>query len=120
MMETVLLGLRTVIGITAAALALVLVVQYVHEPDGTSIATLLSAILPGLVGGAVCAWLSPPQRFTTSIAAGMFLTVVLLSLVLTADQQRTTEPFLLWYWPIWITPAFYLGAALVRRGRRFH
>jgi hypothetical protein len=118
-LEMILLWLRTAIGVAVAALVWVLWMGFGLLPDGESPATLLSAIIPGLAGGAVCAWLSPPQRFTTSVAAGLFLTVVLLWLMARLGLQRSGEPFLLWYWPIWLTPAFCVGAALVRRGRRF-
>jgi hypothetical protein len=119
-LEVILLSLRTAIGVSVAALAWVLWVGIGPLPDGESPATLLSAFVPGMAGGAVCAWLSPAQRFTTSVAAGMFLTIVLLGLMLSFDMQRDGESFLLWYWPLWLTPAFCLGAALIRRGRRFH
>jgi hypothetical protein len=119
-METVLLALRTAIGIAVAALVWVLWVTVGPPPDGESLATLLSAFIPGIAGGAICAWLSPPQRYVAASAAGLFLTIVLLGVMIAQGAQRGEQPFLLWYWPLWLPAAFCVGASLVTRGRRFH
>jgi hypothetical protein len=119
-METILIALRTAIGVAVAALVWVLWMAIGMPPDGESLTTLLSAFVPGTAGGAACAWLSPPQRYVTAAAAGLFLTVVLLGVMAAQGIERDGQPFLLWYWPIWLTAAFCLGASLVKRGRRFH
>jgi hypothetical protein len=119
-MDTILIALRTAIGVAVAALVWVLWMAVGLPPDGESLATLLSAFIPGMAGGAVCAWLAPPQRYVTAGAAGLFLTVVLLGVMAAQGAERGAQPFLLWYWPVWLTAAFCLGASLVTRGRSFH
>jgi hypothetical protein len=117
-LETILLAVRTAIGVAVAALAWVLWMIAGTVPDGESLSSLLSAFIPGLAGGAACAWLSPGHRYSAAAAAGLFTTVMLLALMVRADIEREGQPFLLWYWPLWLTPAFCLGAAMIRRGRR--
>ncbi len=115
-MRILLTGLRTLIGIVLAALVWMILVFSMPWIDGHAQFHLAQALAPGIAGGFICALLAPEEKYTTALAAGAFLALGLTGVML--HFELTPEgglSWLTWYWPIWLLPAFAVGASLVRR-----
>jgi hypothetical protein len=108
-MQTLLIALRTVIGMGVAFTTWLALVRLI-DASGTVVGTLVPVWVGGLLGGLVCALFGVRQAVSLAFTCGLLLALGFLWLrhgVLDLDLGQNT---LLTLWPVWFPPAFYVGA----------
>ena len=73
---------------------------------------LLHPVMSGLLGGVVATLVNPRNPIFLATLAGVFVSVPLLAFLLRHGLSHDSHNPLLWYWPIYLAPAFAGGALL--------
>jgi len=73
---------------------------------------LLHPIMSGLLGGFVATLVNPRNPIFLATLAGVFVAIPLLAFLLRHGFSHDSRNPLLWYWPIYLVPAFAGGGLL--------
>ena len=78
---------------------------------------LIAPILSGVIGGVFAGLIVPNRRVLVAATAGAVLTIPLMLFLLRNGFSHYDRTPVLWYWPIWLTPAAAVGGFLVRKSK---
>jgi len=103
------------IGGIACAVAVWMLVAPIHPIFGQlALIGLVVPIIAGIGGGFVSGLVAPHHKVGFAVITGIALTTVLLAFMLRHGPSHLERNPLLWYWPIWLVPAFAIGGVLSR------
>ncbi len=74
---------------------------------------VVSGSIAGFIGGTAVALFTPHNGLRIATFTGAFVSSILVTWWLFFGADRLGRPLLLWYWPIWIVPAFALGGWVI-------
>jgi hypothetical protein len=104
------------IGGIACAVGIWMLVVPIHPIFGQlSLSGLAVPIIAGVGGGFVSGVAAPHHKIRFAVITGVALTALLLAFMLRHGPSHLERNPLLWYWPIWLVPAFAIGGFLSRR-----
>ncbi len=76
---------------------------------------LIPPVFAGLLGGAITGLITPANKIRLAVFAGMIVALPAVAFLLRNGFSHFGRNPLLWYWPIWVVPAFSLGGYLSSR-----
>ena len=104
------------IGGIACAVAVWTLVAPTHPVFGQlALSGLVVPLIAGIGGGFVSGVAAPRYKVGFAAVTGVALAIVLLAFMLRHGPSHLERNPLLWYWPIWLVPAFAIGGFLSRR-----
>ena len=103
-----------VLGIASAIATWALVLDTHPMFVSVSFAGLVPGIVAGLVGGFVAGWLAPRRKLIVPMLLGFLSAAFLLGSIFSRGSIRGDHNPFLWYWPMWLLPAFAIGGYLSR------
>jgi hypothetical protein len=98
-----------ILGICTAFIVCDITVQIFPGCMSLSVAVIFLALTSGFVGGMVVGIISPDRKLILALFTGLGISSVLFGLMVMCHMIPLGRNLILWYWPAWIFPGFFIG-----------
>ena len=107
-----------ILGVTSSVLLWYFLVTSVQLFTKFSYWILVPPILSGVVGGAFVFYFAPEHKSKLTLIVGFLVAVPMLFFLFKNGFSHLGRNPIIWYWPVYIIPSFFIGGQIVNRLQR--